>query len=87
MISGFEEPDESISEKLSQSNFLKDIELSSDVQILVFNPPLKQLQIGISPENVVCREGLQLIHSIHGNPACVKNESVGKLIDRGWATS
>ena len=80
LITGFEE-------KAIGLNSQKDIEIPSDVEITVFNSPLKQLQIGIDPESVVCKEGLQLIQSIHDKPACVENTSVKKLVERGWARS
>ena len=48
-------------------------------------PPLKQIASGISPENVTCTEGLELImKKSNGIPACVKASSVSKLIERGW---
>ena len=53
--------------------------------ISYFPPPLKQIAGGISPENVTCTEGLELImKKSNGIPACVKPSSVSKLIERGW---
>ena len=53
--------------------------------ISYFPPPLKQIASGISPENVTCTEGLELImKKSNGIPACVKPSSVSKLIERGW---
>ena len=53
--------------------------------ISYFPPPLKQVASGISPENVTCTEGLELImKKSNGIPACVKPSSVSKLIERGW---
>lgn len=50
-------------------------------------PPLKQFKSGISAEDVECKQDLQLvIKSTNGLPACVKQESVAKLIERGWAS-
>lgn len=50
-----------------------------------FPPPLKQISDGIKPENVICTEGLQIILKSSNNfPACVKPDSVDKLIERGW---
>ena len=46
--------------------------------------PLKQIKSGIVPENVVCKEGLDLIFKLNGQPACVKTTSVQKLIAWGW---
>ena len=54
--------------------------------ITYFPPPLKQISDGIKPENVTCAEGLQIILKSGNNlPACVKPDSVEKLIERGWA--
>lgn len=46
--------------------------------------PLKQIESGIVPENVVCKEGLELVFKLNGQPACVKTTSVQKLIAWGW---
>lgn len=48
-------------------------------------PPLKQISSGTLPENVTCTEGLKLIFKYDNSPACVKSESIPKLIERGWA--
>jgi len=51
-----------------------------------FPPPLKQIQDGITPTNVTCTEGLELVlKQSNGQPACIKPSSVAKLIERGWA--
>ncbi|MDO8641155.1 MAG: hypothetical protein Q7R33_06385 [Nitrosarchaeum sp.] len=46
--------------------------------------PLKQIKSGIVPENVVCKEGLELVFKLNGQPACVKTTSIQKLITWGW---
>jgi hypothetical protein len=46
--------------------------------------PLKQIKSGIVSENVVCKEGLELVFKLNGQPACVKTTSVQKLIAWGW---
>jgi len=54
--------------------------------IAYFPPPLKQIASGIEPENVTCTEGLELVFkSTNNSPACVKPQTVEKLIERGWA--
>ena len=45
--------------------------------------PIKQMKDGISPENILCREGLELVIRINGMPACVKPETVDKMQERG----
>src|SRR2546427_5075686 len=48
--------------------------------------PLKQFQSGISANNIICKEGLQLIiKETDGSPACVKSETSKILVERGWA--
>lgn len=47
--------------------------------------PLKQFKSGISPNNVICKEGLQLVlKNWKGNWVCVKNTSVEKLTLRNY---
>lgn len=47
--------------------------------------PIKQIANGISPENVICKEGMQLVFkNTYNSPACVKPTTVDKLIERGW---
>lgn len=58
-------------------------------QDLYFKPvylsPLKQFKSGISANNVKCEQGLQLvIKAKDDSPACVKQDAVQKLIERGW---
>jgi len=48
--------------------------------------PRNQIAIGISPDSVICREGLELIFkATNGSPACVTSETLIKLVQRGWA--
>ncbi len=50
-------------------------------------PPLKQLKSGITIDDIQCRKSMILILKYDGSPACVKPESIPKLIERGWAKS
>ena len=45
--------------------------------------PIKQMKDGISPENILCREGLELVIRINGMPACVKPETADRMQERG----
>lgn len=48
-------------------------------------PPKKQIQNGITLENILCSSDFELISKSSDNsPACVKPDSVQKLIERGW---
>ena len=44
--------------------------------------PKKQMENGILPENIVCREGLHLIIRNNGAPACLKSETLKRFQDR-----
>lgn len=49
--------------------------------------PKKQFRDGIPSDEIKCRESLILIQKYDGSPACVKPESISKLIERGWTNS
>ena len=44
--------------------------------------PKRQIEQGVSAENVLCREGLELVIRVNGMPACVKSETVEKMQKR-----
>lgn len=51
-------------------------------------PPRQQIADGVSPENIICKNGLELIFKSRDNsPACVKPETADKLVQRGWGTT
>jgi hypothetical protein len=52
--------------------------------MLVSMTPLKQLKIGKLVNEITCRDKYTLILKPNGNPACVKDASVKKLVERGW---
>lgn len=47
--------------------------------------PKKQLENGVLPEDVLCKEGLQLVIRNNGSPACVKPSTAEKFENRGLA--
>ena len=48
-------------------------------------PPKQQVKWLENPSKIVCREGLEIIFkSTTKEPFCVKPETAGKLIERGW---
>ncbi|MGI0008491.1 MAG: hypothetical protein ACRD92_02615 [Nitrosopumilaceae archaeon] len=56
--------------------------------IITNPPPLKQVDRGISPANVICNDDLGLIlKTKDGSPACAKYETAVKLVSRGWTDS
>ncbi len=50
-----------------------------------YHPPNKQLQQGVLPEDIMCNEDLVLLIKNNGNPACVKEDNVFRLLQSGWA--
>lgn len=49
--------------------------------------PLKQVKHGIPNNMIRCYDGLNQVIKYDGSPACVKPETIPKLIERGWGTS
>lgn len=47
-------------------------------------PPKKQMQNGVSAEDVVCKDGYTLMIKINGNAACVSADTATKLSNMGW---
>jgi len=83
------EPFETVAnECICPSGYEEDKEGYCFIEITVIKSPLKQLQVGIEPKDVKCKVGFQLILDItHDRPACVENNSVAKLVERGWVSS
>jgi YVTN family beta-propeller protein len=53
---------------------------------LSLTPPLKQFFSGVHPQDIKCKEGLELVFkTISLQPACVNLSSVEKLVERSWA--
>jgi len=49
-------------------------------------PPKKQADLGISSDDIVCETGMfKVIKSSNDSVACVKPNSVSKLVSHGWA--
>jgi len=47
--------------------------------------PRNQIALGIEPESVICKDGLELVFKAsNGSPACVTPETLEKLVQRGW---
>jgi len=47
--------------------------------------PPQQLRLGTESKDVLCHDGFVLIiKSENGSPACVKSQTVQKLVERGW---
>jgi hypothetical protein len=48
--------------------------------------PLQQIALGISPQDVTCKDDFQKLYKSNGNPICVSKSSAEKLITRGFTT-
>ena len=46
--------------------------------------PLKQFKSGVAIEEIQCRDSFVLVSKHDGSPACLKELSIPKLIERGW---
>jgi hypothetical protein len=79
--------DASNSTSLSKS-FLFTIYDSNTGTKTVNETPLKQVKSGISPHDVKCNANMQLVFKTEDkSPACVKPQTVEKLVARGWAVT
>jgi len=65
------------------NNFSEELSIPDNVSV---DSPRKQFVEGVLPNEIICKEGLELITKYNGSPACVKLESVQKLVKRGWAS-
>jgi len=64
---------------------ISNVSISSVYSDAIPMSPRQQMANGIAPENVICKEGLELvIRSSDGTAACVKQLSSLKLAERGW---
>lgn len=74
------------SHEIEPSEYITTLLVSEVEDIEPVDAPLKQFKSGIPPEDVQCKQDLQLvIKSNDGSPACVKPSSVSKLVTWGWA--
>ncbi len=62
-------------------------ELIDNCETFMILSPLKQFKSGIQPDEIKCKENLQLIIKNNGDPACVKESSIVKLMSRGLITN
>lgn len=55
---------------------------AKDTQVNHVLSPLKQFKNGIKIEDIVCKKDFQLIVRSHNSPACVKTQSLAKMMER-----
>jgi hypothetical protein len=46
--------------------------------------PLKQIKAGVTTDEIQCNESLILVTKYDGSPACVKPETIPRLMERNW---
>ncbi len=64
---------------ISSNQILKIVELSSPLS------PLKQVNIGVLPEKVLCKENMiPILKSNKNQVACVMESTYAELVKRGW---
>lgn len=74
------------SHEIQPSEYVVTLLVSEVEDIESIDTPLKQFRSGVSIEEIKCKEGLHLVmKKTNGNPACLRPETIPKLIERGWA--
>jgi len=66
----------------TQTTTIQDLSNRVDISAAA---PLKQVAQGVLPNEIICKEELELIIKNNGSPACVKLKTAEILIERGWA--
>ncbi len=56
-------------------------------ELEIIASPKHQLESGILPDDIQCRDNRILVLRPNGNPACVSPQTAEKLMERGWAIS
>lgn len=57
----------------------------NSTQSQTVSSPLEQSRFGIDSHDIVCKQNLQLVmKSEDGSPACIRSDTVSKLVERGW---
>ena len=75
---------------LDDTKSLSDFEsyIKTDLGKKPILPPKKQLEAGILPHEITCKDGFELIFkSKNGLPVCVKPSTADRLTERGWGHS
>ena len=75
-------------EPMSQNNTMTEESMTQEQTMMETKSPKKQMDDGVAPNDVVCKEGLELlIKTSDGSAACVKSSSIQVLIARGWGST
>jgi hypothetical protein len=93
IISGVESEESSHMEEVFGEESSITVDLEESIRLTTEEPekidltllaPSKQIKEGVEPKNIQCKKSLELIFKSSGQPACVKETSVQKLISWGW---
>ena len=74
--------------QVASGQYMSSTESGTSTIPMCFQEPLApyiQARQGLSPEEVVCKDGLVLATRENGAPLCIREESVGALLRFGWA--
>jgi hypothetical protein len=69
-------------ETITPEKYIATIEIVKNSESIA--PPLKQFKAGTNIKDVKCKSDLILIQKIDKTPACVKEQTKEKLIERAW---
>ncbi|MGY5146576.1 MAG: hypothetical protein ACW9W4_01045 [Candidatus Nitrosopumilus sp. bin_7KS] len=56
------------------------------IEIKKLSKPTNQIKSGMSADEIQCKDDLVLLQKYDGSPACVKESTKEKLIERGWTS-
>lgn len=74
-------------EETSETEMTEETMEEETMMMTQVQSPRKQMDEGVEAEDVVCKEGLELIiKASTGSAACVKSSSVEILLARGWGS-
>jgi len=76
-----------MTEEIAEEEMTEETMEEETMMMTQVQSPRKQMDEGVEAEDVVCKEGLELIiKASTGSAACVKPSSVEILLDRGWGS-
>jgi len=75
----------STTQEQNQNSQIKETQNFSNYVDISVDAPMKQVAQGVLPNEIICKEELELIIKNNGFPACVKPKTAEILIERGWA--
>mgnify|MGYP006415155957 CR=1 FL=1 len=75
-----------VQSEITKSDGINPEQTLNDYEDIVGISLKQQISNGVSYDSVVCSNGLKIIFKLSDDsPACVKEQSIPKLVERGWA--